>query len=66
MEHYKVCVNNVPENAYEYIVCRLVNSQLWYYSSFANREIAEKELERLEEFDDNVVIVRKETVDDSL
>jgi len=56
----KVEVNNVPNNAQKYIIARLVNSKLWYYSSFNNEEKAEQELDNLSELDDNVVMVIKE------
>lgn len=56
----KVEVNNVPDTARKYIVARLVNSSLWYYSSFDDKAMAEKEIDNLSEYNDNVVMVIKE------
>ena len=53
MNGYKI--NNLPEDTNNYIVCTMVDDELWYYGSYPTYDKA-KEVEEMD--DDFTIIIR--------
>lgn len=48
-----VYVNNMPDYANQFVVCRLVNGELWFYGSWSEKKKAEK---IASEFENGIVV----------
>lgn len=51
----KVKINNCPNDAYGYIVCRLNGGELWYWGCYETKEEA---MQVADEFKNGLVVTR--------